>query len=200
MTDRLSPSRTALLVIDVQQAFAQKEAAGERRNNPGALDAIAALLDAFRRAEAPVVHVRHRNVSPRSRFHPDAAGFQPMEAARERPGETLIVKDVNSAFIGTPLDDHLRASGIEALAIVGITTNHCVETTTRMAGNLGYETLLVSDATYTFDRTGPDGRLFPAEDIQAMTLANLHGEFCTVTTAEQVSKALAAATASGAAG
>jgi nicotinamidase-related amidase len=189
---RLDPARTALLVVDVQEAFAQKEAAGERRNNPGALSAIAALLAAVRRAGAPVVHIRHRNMSPVSRFHPGASGFEPMEAARERSGETVIVKDVNSAFIGTGRDEHLRAQGIEALVVVGITTNHCVETTTRMAGNLGYETVLVSDATYTFDRTGPDGRVFAAEDIQAMTLANLHGEFCTVLDADEVERALSA--------
>ncbi len=190
MIGRLDPARTALLAIDVQEAFAEKEAAGERRNNPGALRAMAGLIAAFRRAGAPVVHVRHRNMSPGSRFHPDASGFRPMEAARPIAGETVIVKDVNSAFIGTPLDAHLRANGIEALVVVGITTNHCVETTTRMAGNLGYETVLVGDATYTFDRKGPDGRLHAAEDIQAMTLANLHGEFCTVMDAAEVERAL----------
>ena len=193
MTDRLIPAHTALLVVDVQEAFAEKEAAGERRNNRQALDAMAALIAAFRQAGAPVVHIRHRNMKPGSRFHPGASGFRPMEAAQERPGEPVIVKDVNSAFIGTGLDERLRADGIEALVVVGITTNHCVETTTRMAGNLGYETVLVSDATYTFDRTGPDGRRFAAEDIQAMTLANLHGEFCTVMEAGAVIDALASA-------
>lgn len=188
---KLDPARTALLVVDAQRAFEEKEEAGERRNNPDAVAAMADLLAAFRQAGGAIVHIRHRNANPASRFHVDASGFQPMKPVREQDGERVVIKDVNSAFIGTGLDAHLRSQGIEALVVIGITTNHCVETTTRMAGNLGYETFLVSDATYTFDRSGPDGRFFAAEDIQAMTLANLHGEFCTVVDAVGIAASLA---------
>jgi nicotinamidase-related amidase len=100
------------------------------------------------------------------------------------------MKRVNSAFIGTDLETRLRAADINTLVICGATTNHCVETTTRMAGNLGFDTRLVRDATWTFDRTGPDGDAHSAEDIHAMTLANLNGEFARIVSASEAIAAL----------
>lgn len=188
---RLPGEATALVVIDVQTAFREMEAAGARRNNPQALARIADLLAAFRAAGAPVIHIRHASTVARSRFHPTASGYAVEEAARERDGEPVIVKRVNSAFIGTDLDERLRSGAISHLVIVGATTNHCVETTTRMAGNLGYEAFLVADATWTFDREGPDGRIHAARDVHAMSLANLHGEFCRIVHAADVVRALA---------
>ncbi len=98
----------------------------------------------------------------------------------------MIVKRVNSAFIGTDLEARLRAAGIGTLVICGATTNHCVETTTRMAGNLGFDPWLVRDATWTFDRIGPDGDRHPAADVHAMTLANLHQEFARIVTTSDI--------------
>ena len=92
----------------------------------------------------------------------------------------MIEKRVNSAFIGTSLETDLRRTGCRGLVIVGLTTNHCVSTTARMAGNLGFATWVVSDATATFDRVGPDGVEHPAEQIHAIALSDLHGEFATV--------------------
>lgn len=174
------PDPTALLVIDVQHAFDLWEAEGQRRNNPEAVAHIAALLAGFRARGLPVFHIRHASTDPRSRFWPSHPGYAVKAEAREREGEPVIVKQVNSAFIGTDLEARLRAAGLARLAICGATTNHCVETTTRMAGNLGFDATLVEDATWTFDRTGPDGTLHRAADIQAMTLANLHEEFAAI--------------------
>jgi nicotinamidase-related amidase len=189
MSDRPA-STTALIVVDVQRAFDQWEAAGKRRNNPQAVDRIAELLAAFRANGAPVFHIRHEGTRPNSSFLPGGAGYPVKDEAREIEGEPVIMKRVNSAFIGTDLETRLRAADINTLVICGATTNHCVETTTRMAGNLGFDTRLVRDATWTFDRTGPDGDAHSAEDIHAMTLANLNGEFARIVSASEAIAAL----------
>jgi nicotinamidase-related amidase len=191
MQPRLDPSRTALLVIDVQRGFDEIEAAGLPRNNPDAVGQVARLLAVFRRAAAPVIHVRHGSHEPDSRFRPERSGYAVRDEARELGGEVVIVKEVNSAFIGTDLEQRLRGARIETLVIVGATTNHCVETTTRMAGNLGFRALLVRDATWTFDRVGPDGDTYPAALIHAISLANLAGEFATIVTTAEVHAMLA---------
>jgi nicotinamidase-related amidase len=186
-------SRTALIVIDVQRAFDEWEAAGKRRNNPEAIARIADLLSAFRGHDLPIFHIRHEGVRPNSSFLPGGTGYSVKDEARERGGEPVIVKRVNSAFIGTDLEDRLRAADIRTLVICGATTNHCVETTTRMAGNLGFDARLVRDATWTFDRVGPDGDEHSAEDIHAMTLANLNGEFARIVSASEAIAAIKAA-------
>jgi len=184
--------RTALIVIDVQRAFDQWEAAGKRRNNPQAVGRIADLLAAFRECRAPIFHIRHEGTKSTSSFLPGGTGYPVKDEAREIGGEPVIVKRVNSAFIGTNLESRLRDAGIDTLVICGATTNHCVETTTRMAGNLGFDAQLVRDATWTFERVGPDGDRHSAEDIHAMTLSNLNGEFARIVTTDDVIASFAA--------
>jgi nicotinamidase-related amidase len=183
-------SATALIVVDVQRAFDEWEAAGKRRNNPQAVARIVDLLNAFRERSAPIFHIRHQGTRPISSFLPGGTGYAVKDEARELAGEPVIVKRVNSAFIGTDLEARLRAAGITTLVICGATTNHCVETTTRMAGNLGFDARLVRDAAWTFDRTGPDGDAHSAEQIHAMTLANLNGEFARIVSAAEAIAAL----------
>jgi nicotinamidase-related amidase len=181
----------ALIIVDVQRAFDEWEAAGQRRNNPDAVARIADLLAAFRASGAPIFHIRHEGSKPNSSFHPERTGYAVKDEAREQSGEPVIVKRVNSAFIGTDLEMRLRANDITTLVICGATTNHCVETTTRMAGNLGFDAALVRDATWTFDRVGPDGDTHSAESIHAMTLSNLNGEFARIVTASEAIASLA---------
>jgi nicotinamidase-related amidase len=190
MPYRLDSGDAALLVIDVQRGFDEVEATGLSRNNPHAIQRIGALLRAFRRAGALVIHVRHASSEPGSPFQPARPGYVVKDEAKEQVGEAVIVKRVNSAFIGTDLEQRLREAGIRTVVIAGATTNHCVETTTRMAGNLGFEALLVRDATWTFERVGPDGETHSAAAVHAMSLANLAGEFATVLTAAEVEAAL----------
>lgn len=187
---RLSSDATALIVIDVQKAFDEIEAAGGKRNNPHAVARISDLLAAFRATGTPIIHIRHASTMPQSRFRAPASGYAVQDQARERDGEPVLVKSVNSAFIGTDLDERLKKAGISHLVIVGATTNHCVETTTRMAGNLGYQAFLVEDATWTFDRQGIDGRLYAAQDIHDMSLSNLNDEFCEIVSSGDVIAAL----------
>ncbi len=184
--NKIEPAETALIVIDMQRGFEEIAASGLHRNNPQAEERTADLLAAFRLMGMQVVHVRHASEEEGSVFRPERPGYAVMPCAAEKHGEAVIAKRVNSAFIGTSLEAHLRGAGIVTLVIVGATTNHCVETTTRMAGNLGFRALLVRDATFTFDRVGIDGERHRAEDVHAMTLSNLSGEFAEIVTAETV--------------
>lgn len=175
----MSPdAKTALLLIDIQQAF--DDPVWGTRNNPNAEQQVATLLAAWRSAGAPVIHVQHMSTTPGSTLRPGSPGnaFKPEAAPRD--SERVFQKNVNSAFIGTQLEDHLRRERITALVIAGITTDHCVSTTARMGANLGFEVAVVSDATATFERTGPDGRNFTAEHMHDAALASLHGEFARV--------------------
>ena len=179
------PKNAALLLIDIQQGFDAAPYWGPR-NNPQAESNAARLLAAWRASGRPLFHVQHRSTSPGSPLRPGQPGCDFKPEARPLPGEPVIGKNVNSAFIGTDLEPRLRGQGIDTVVIAGLTTAHCVSTTTRMAGNFGYETYLVSDATATFNKRGADGRNFDAELIHETALASLHGEFATVMTAESV--------------
>ncbi len=178
------PNPEVLLLVDVQQGF--DAPTWGRRNNPAMEERVAALLSAWRSSNRPVIHVKHMSTDPTSPLHPDHPGNAFKIEAAPRPGERVIQKRVNSCFIGTSLESELRAAGHDTLVIVGLTTNHCVSTTARMASNLGFDTWVVSDATATFDRVGPDGLRYPAEQIHAIALSDLHGEFATVVDTESV--------------
>jgi len=188
----LNPAHTALVVVDVQRAFDLWEVAGKRRNNPDAAARVADLLAGFRAAHAPIFHIRHRSNRPGSSFAPNSPGYPAKSEAHELAGEPVVVKEVNSAFIGTDLEARLRAADVHSVVICGATTNHCVETTTRMAGNLGFDTWLVHDATWTFDRIGPDGDEHTAEAIHAMTLSNLNDEFAHIASTAEIVRVLSA--------
>lgn len=177
--------RPALVVIDVQVGFDDVEFWGER-DNPACEGNIAALLEYWRSRSWPVVFVQHDSDSVRSPLAPTSPGHAFKKVVTGAP-DVLIHKRVNSSFYGTPdLDAWFRAEGITQLAICGITTNHCCETTARMAGNLGYDTYFVLDATHTFDRTAPDGTRVPAATLSAITATNLNGEFATVVSTADV--------------
>jgi nicotinamidase-related amidase len=178
----------ALLLIDVQKGF--HDAVWGRRNNPNAENNMAELLAAWRAAKRPVVHVRHNSTSASSPLRPGQSGNEFMDAVAPLSGEAQFGKTVNSAFIGTELESYLRDNGIESLVIAGLTTDHCVSTTTRMAGNLGFAVTLVADATATFDRDTADGRHYSAAEIHDIHLASLDGEFCTVKTTADVLRAV----------
>ena len=173
--------KTALLVIDVQRAFADAEYfPPATRNNPECEANVAALISAWREAGGPLVYVRHDSVEPGSPLAPGLPGNAFQDVVSGEP-DLLVTKHVNSAFYGDPdLHGWLGERGIASIAVCGITTNHCVETTARMGANLGYEVLFAIDATHTFDRTGPDGAVLSADELARATATSLHGEFATV--------------------
>ena len=178
------PDHAALLVIDVQKAI--DHPSWGRRNNPQAERNIAALLEAWRASGRPIYHIRHDSTEPASHYRPGQPGHDFKPEAAPLAGETVVAKRTNSAFIGTGLEARLRAAGHSVLVVAGVITNNSVEATVRMAGNLGFETLLVEDAAFTFGRTDWAGVFRSAEEVHAMSLANLHGEYCQVTTTADV--------------
>jgi nicotinamidase-related amidase len=168
--------RTALVVVDVQRAFDDLAYWG-RRNNPECEANIASLIGAWRDAGRPLVFVRHEFESHDHAFK-DVVTGEP---------DLLVSKQVNSAFYGSPdLDGWLRENGIGSIALCGITTDHCVETTARMGANLGYDVLFVLDATHTFDRTGPDGTVMTADELARATATSLHEEFAAIVRTEEL--------------
>jgi nicotinamidase-related amidase len=174
-------ARAVLMIIDVQKAIdAAYHAADGPRNNPDAEQKIARLLAAWRRDRRPVIHIRHDSTFPTSAYRPGQSGNEFKDEVAPAAGETIIAKRTNSAFIGTGLESRLRELGYEAIVVVGVSTHNSVEATVRMAGNLGFETFLVADACFTFARRDFHGRLRTADEVHAMSLANLNGEYCTV--------------------
>lgn len=187
--DMTLSDNAALLVIDVQEAL--DDPRRPPRNNPDAETNIARLLAAWRTAGRRCIHIRDDSLNPESPFAPGQPGNAIKKIVAPLPDEWLIGKHFHSAFIGTDLEARLRSAGITTLVVTGLVANHCVESTVRMAGNLGFDTYLVGDATAAYDGTGPDGTHFAAETIHAVTLMNMHNEFATVTTADAVLAALA---------
>jgi nicotinamidase-related amidase len=171
-------SPPTLLVIDVQRAF--DDPAWGERNNPGAEAKVAEALAGWREHGAPVIHVRHRSAEPGGTFVPGTEAFDFKPEAEPLDGEPVITKDVNSAFIGTDLEERLRNAGVSAVAVVGLTTDHCCSTTARMAANLGFDTWVLGDAMATFARRAPDGELIGAQEMHRTALASLHEEFAEV--------------------
>jgi nicotinamidase-related amidase len=188
LTDR---NNAALVLIDVQNGFDDLSHWGSR-NNPNAETVMFELLQLWRRSGWPVVHIRHMSTESNSPLRPGQAGNEFKSQVQPINAETVIEKAVNSGFIGTNLEKHLRALGVDTVVLVGISTDHCVSTTARMSGNLGFTTLVVADGTFTFNRTTYDGIELKADEIHRSALASLHNEFATVVESSQIIEALSA--------
>ena len=183
--------RPALVIIDVQNAIDHSDWTRHGpRNHPQAEACMARLLAEWRRRGLPIYHVRHDSLEAGSHYRPGQPGNEFKQEVAPLAGEPIVAKQTNSAFIGTGLEQLLRGAGHSALVIAGVITNNSVEATVRMAGNLGFETYLVEDACFTFARPDWNGCMRSAEEVHAMSLANLAGEYCEVITTAQALAAL----------
>jgi len=182
------PHDAALLVVDVQQAIDDPE--WGPRNNPGAEGAIAALIAAWRAEALPIFHIRHDSVEPGSPYRPERPGHAFKAEARPLEGETVIPKSARSAFVGTRLEEALDALGATTLVVCGVLTHNSVEASVRHAADLGYRVFVVADACWAVDVVDLAGRRWPAEDVHALSLACLAGEYAEVV---DLAMALAAA-------
>lgn len=172
------PPDAVLLPIDMQMAFDQPP--WPRRWNR-AVDANGLrLLAAWRAGGRPIVHVRHDSVEEDSTLSPGLPGHGFRDGFGPGPGEAVVAKCVNAAFIGTDLDLRLRRQGIDTVVAFGISTDMCVSTTVRVGANLGYRMVLVEDACDCFDLPDGHGGLIGAEAIHAAHVATLRHEFAQV--------------------
>jgi nicotinamidase-related amidase len=191
MTQAIDWDRAVLLPIDMQQAFDGPE--WPRRWNTDADANGLALLAAWRAAGRPIIHVRHDSVQPGSSLAAGSPGNAFRPGFDPLPGEALVTKGVNSAFIGTDLDLRLKRLGAKHVVTFGISTDMCVSTTVRTGANMGWDMILVPDASDCFDLPDGDGGTIPAIDVQRAHVATLAFEFCrTVPTAELTERKAAA--------
>lgn len=176
--------KTALLIIDVQEAF--NDRTWGERNNRNAEKNISKILDIWRKNGLQVIHIQHKSDDVNSLFHPNHKGFGIKGIVKPINDEPIFTKKVNSSFIGTNLDTFLKENGITTLVITGLTTPHCVSTTARMSSNLGFNTILVSDASAAFGIQDHNGKYYDAETIHSISLATMHQEFATIVTTEEL--------------
>ena len=175
--------RAVLLPVDMQQAF---DAPPWPRRWNDLVDANGlAVIEAWRSAGRPIIHVRHDSVQPGSTLAPGTPGNAFRPGFKPREGEPLVTKSVNSAFIGTDLDLRLKRLGAKHVVVFGISTDMCVSTTVRTGANLGWDMILVPDACDCFDLPDGLGGTISAEDVQRAHVATLAFEFArTLSTAE----------------
>ena len=183
MKQTIDWDRAVLLPIDMQQAFDGPD--WPRRWNADVDSNGLALLAAWRAARRPIIHVRHDSVQPGSSLAPGSPGNAFRPGFDPLPGEPLVTKGVNSAFIGTDLDLRLKRLGARHVVTFGISTDMCVSTTVRTGANMGWDMILVPDASDCFELPDGVGGVIPAIEIQRAHVATLAYEFCrTFPTAE----------------
>lgn len=177
-------ANAALLIIDMQQGIQHPKLG--RRNNLQAEEQMLALLKAWRETQRPVIHIRHFSREPESVFWPEQSGVEYQSAFLPLAGERELRKQVPDAFCSSPLAQWLQDDSITQIVVVGVVTNNSVESTARAGGNLGFEVIVPHDACFTFDKPDFFGTPRSAEDVHAMSLGNLHGEYATVVASEEI--------------
>ncbi|AOJ04747.1 MULTISPECIES: cysteine hydrolase family protein [Burkholderia] len=177
-------AHAALLLIDLQKGIYDPKLG--RRNNPDAETRAGKLLDCWRSAGRPIVHVRHISRSPDSVFWPGQTGAEFQDAFAPLAHEHVIEKNVPDAFAATGLTRWLHERAIAQVVIAGVITNNSVESTARSAGNLGFEAIVAGDACFTFDQRDLSGRLWSAEDVHALSLSNLAMDYARVLVAADI--------------
>ncbi|MEZ5175907.1 MAG: cysteine hydrolase family protein [Acidimicrobiia bacterium] len=170
---------TALVVIDVQKGFDDEGYWGPR-NNTECETNIGLLIAAWRKQGWPIVFVRHGSAERSSPLAAGSPGFAFKDVVSGEP-DLLITKSVHSAFHGDEdLDAWLTEHGVAGVAICGIQTNMCCETTARIASDLGYDMIFVIDATHTFDIVTPTHKVYRAREIARYTAVTLEAGFGSV--------------------
>ncbi len=180
----MTKTNPVLIIIDVQKAI--DHPSWGKRNNLDAEQNIAKLLLHWREHKLPIIHVQHLSTELNSTYRPNQEGCEFKQEVMPLANERVVKKNINCAFIGTDLEMYLLDRGYHHLVITGVITNNSVEATARVAGNLGFDTVVVSDATATFDKQLLSGEWVKAQQVHELSLANLYGEYATIQTTKQV--------------
>jgi len=180
----LITDNTALIIVDVQDGLDAPQLG--KRNNPDAEYNMARLLADWRTNQRPIYHVQHMSTNPNSTLRPDQPGNAIKQIVEPQGDEPVIQKTISNAFVGTDLENRLREAEIQSVVVVGLTTEHCVSTTARIAGDLGFNTIVVADATACHEHNGYDGIHYPAEMVHSVALVSLQDEFATILNTDQV--------------
>lgn len=175
---------TALIVIDMQKAI--DDPSWGTRNHPDAESKGAEILAAWRAAGRPIYHVRHDSLHPNSTYKPGQALHEFKPEFVPQPDEPVVPKHTGSAFVGTDLEDKLATGRHEVVVVFGVITNNSVESTVRHGACLGYHMILVEDACFTFGRKDFHGITRTADEVHAMSLANLEKEYCEIVTSTEL--------------
>ncbi len=178
------PDNAVLMIVDVQKAIDHPK--WGVRNNPQLEANLQKLLERWRQQAWPIYHIAHDSTKSGSTYRPGQWGNEFKPEVQPTSGERVIRKSTTNAFVGTGLEKELHEKGLSTLVVCGVITNNSVEATARMAGNLGFQTYLVADATATFGKRDLRGHWWDADDVHNLSLANLDGEYATVVTTEQV--------------
>lgn len=175
--EKVAPN-SVLVIIDAQKGFSDSR--WGIRNNPDAEKRMEKILGEFRKHGLTVIHVRHDSNNPNSLLHHGRDTFQFKDEVKPLDGEMIITKHVNSAFIETNLEEVLRKMGNPHVYYVGLVTDHCVSTTARMSGNLGFDSYVIEDACAAHEKNGINGEKIPAQVVHDVNLASINGEFAKV--------------------
>jgi nicotinamidase-related amidase len=189
---------TALLVIDVQESF-QRRPLWQTVSNPAIVHDVCRLVEASRRRGELVVWVLHAEPGSGGLFDPVRGYVRLMDGLSPRDDEPVLTKTSHNAFTTTNLQQRLVAAGVDHVVACGIRTEQCVETTARLASDLGYTVTFVTEATATFpaphwsvpadadlDEWLADPRTLPAAEIITRTEYALAGRFATIATIDEV--------------
>ena len=188
----------ALIVIDVQESFRARPL-WQTTDNPDVVKNVGLLVDAARAAGDEVIWVLHAEPGTGNTFDPASGFVRVMDELAPAAGEPVVVKTVHNAFTSTDLQLRLTVAGVRSLTVCGLRTEQCVETTTRVASDLGYEVTFALDATATNPIPHPDApadqtveelladpRTLSAADVKARTVYALSGRFATVKTVAEI--------------
>jgi nicotinamidase-related amidase len=182
----LRSQKPILICVDLQQGFLEEAYWGGNRNNKNAEEISSQIIATWRKIDEHIIHVRHSSTNAKSKLHKSSKGFEFHPSCLPDEGEIVLTKSVNSCFIGTPLKQLLDEKNCTTLVIIGLTTDHCVSTTARMAANYGYNVLLVSDAMATFNKIGLMNKVYDSELIHQTALASLKDEFATIVSSDEL--------------